>query len=82
MPDGLFYPYQMGESICHLGVSGLVSFYHFYSIYVEITNLPYANSVDPDYTPRNAASDRGLHCLHIAVSDLVLHCMPDLFMER
>ena len=24
-----------------------------------------ANSVDPDQTPQNAASDRGLHCLHL-----------------
>ena len=23
-----------------------------------------ANSVDPDQTPQNAASDQGLHCLH------------------
>ena len=22
------------------------------------------NSVDPDQTPQNAASDQGLHCLH------------------
>ena len=24
-----------------------------------------ANSVDPDQTPQNAASDQGLHCLHL-----------------
>ena len=24
-----------------------------------------ANSVDPDQTPRSAASDRGQHCLHM-----------------
>ena len=24
----------------------------------------FANGVDPDQTPQNAASDQGLHCLH------------------
>ena len=27
-------------------------------------NGTFANSVDPDQTPKNAASDQGLHCLH------------------
>ena len=26
-----------------------------------------ANSVDPDYTPRSAASDLGLHCLPMSL---------------
>ena len=30
--------------------------------FVEISEL-IANSVDPDLTPRSAASDQGLHCL-------------------
>ena len=33
-----------------------------------------ANSVDPDQTPRSAASDLGLHCS--AASFLVLQCLP------
>ena len=27
--------------------------------------MAYANSVDPDQTPQIAASDQGLHCLHL-----------------
>ena len=35
-----------------------------------------ANSVDPDQTPRSAASDQGLHCLaRNAASDQGLHCL-------
>ena len=31
-----------------------------------------ANSVDPDQTPRNAASDQGLPCLHFG-QELILN---------
>ena len=34
----------------------------FITIFVEI-HVINANSVDPDQTPRSAASDLGLHCL-------------------
>ena len=37
----------------------------------------FANSGEPDQTPRFAASDLGLHCLQKnAASDLGLHCLP------
>ena len=32
----------------------------------EKTHLSYANSEDPDQTPRLAASDLGLHCLPVS----------------
>ena len=37
------------------------SFYHICSKYWD--RQAWANSVDPDQTPQNAASDQGLHCL-------------------
>ena len=56
MPNGLFQPYQLDKSM-----------YHFRGTWFNI--LRYcctlcANSIDPDQTPRLAASDHGLHCLH------------------
>ena len=61
-----FYP--VGSSIiinwasrCSiLGVSDLFSFYQFY-------RKSYANSENPDQTPRSAASDRGLDCLSMSL---------------
>ena len=40
----------------------------------------FANSADPDQTPRSAASDLGLHCLQITVLGVfrlqwVKHCI-------
>ena len=35
-----------------------------------------ANSVDPDQTPQNAASDKGLHCSH-----LPLKCQENLHLK-
>ena len=46
------------------GMSGLV-FVPFCSILRRNSLLSYANSVDPDQTPRLAASDQGMHCLQI-----------------
>ena len=40
----------------------------------------WANSVDPDQTLQNTASDHGLHCLVLQQSDLGLHCLP-LFQQ-
>ena len=37
-------------------------FYYYHLYFIEITVFN-ANSVDPDQTPRSAASDLGLHCL-------------------
>ena len=35
----------------------------FYFLIKRNTHLLYANSVDPDQTPRSVACDLGLHCL-------------------
>ena len=35
--------------------------YHVYPNYSD--RQAYANSVDPDQTPQNAATEQGLHCL-------------------
>ena len=48
-----------------LGCSLLVYCYHFNFILRRNTHLSYANSLDPDQTPRVAASDLGLHCLSV-----------------
>ena len=47
-------------------MSGLVSVYYFL-LYLKcnISLLSYANSVDPNPTPRCATSDLDLHCLHM-----------------
>ena len=37
--------------------------YRTYSSYSDRQTL--ANSIDPDQTPQNAASDQGLHCLPV-----------------
>ena len=42
-----------------------VCFVNLYYIYRNCCKY-YANIVDPDQTPRVAASDRGLHCLSVA----------------
>ena len=51
--------------------------------------MPYANSVDPDQTPQNAASDLGLQCLlksllwdarqiHSAIPVITVQVLPSL----
>ena len=35
--------------------------------FVEVS-VSYANSIDPDQTPRSAASDLDLHCLSMSLS--------------
>ena len=42
----------------------LVRFFYYYFIEIPVFN---ANSVDPDQTPRSAASDLGLHCLPLSL---------------
>ena len=42
----------------------VLDYYHAYRSYPEYTDRQaLANSVDPDQTPRNAASDQNLLCL-------------------
>ena len=60
MPSGLFY-------IClwsPFPVEGGVWFVLLFSFIIEIPTRN-ANSVDPDQTPHDAASDLGLHVCHI-----------------
>ena len=45
---------SFGELNCHQNYR----IYHWYS-----DALAWANSIDPDQTPQNAAFDKGLHCL-------------------
>ena len=53
------------------------------SIFVEISEL-IANSVDPDQTPRSAASDLGHHCLPLTLLLDARHkwvnVLPSLFI--
>ena len=44
----------------------LVSIIDVIFYFKEKTHLSYANSEDPDQTPRLAASDLGLHCLPVS----------------
>ena len=62
----MFHSYQVDEPIRQLrGIrfSLFESFYLFYFILKRNTYLPNANSVDPNQTPRFAASTQGLHYL-------------------
>ena len=60
MPSGLFYLNSLDQSISKgVCVRGM------WSVSIITIEMPVviANSVDPDQTPRCAASDLGLHCL-------------------
>ena len=41
-------------------------FFYLLSCFVEVSELN-VNIVDPDQTPRSAASDLGLHCLAVSL---------------
>ena len=61
MSSGLFYLNSLYQSISSLrGVWSVLIITMF--IEMPVVN---ANSVDPDQTPRSAASDLGLHCLSV-----------------
>ena len=61
MPSGLFYINFLTRSILYIwGVWLLLLCF----IAIPVVN---ANSVDPGQTPRSAASDLGLHCLHMSL---------------
>ena len=62
MPGRLFHLSFLDESISVIRDVWLVSFITMF-IYMPVLN---ANSVDPDQTPRSAASDLGLHYLPIS----------------
>ena len=59
MPNGLLYFHSSGRSVS--GVKGVWLLF-IIIMFLEISVFD-ANSVDPDQTPRSAASDPGLHCL-------------------
>ena len=59
MPSRLSYLSSLDEPISIIRNVWLV-FLSLFFIYIPVLN---ANSVDPDQTPRSAASDLGLHCL-------------------
>ena len=61
MPNGLFYLHSSNRPISNIRGVWLVVFF-LSPCFIEIPVFN-ANSVDPDQTPRSAASDLGLHCL-------------------
>ena len=63
MPSGPFYLNTLDRSISNLRGGGLVTFL-LLTCFIEFLVFN-ANSVDPDQTPRSAASDLGLHCLPV-----------------
>ena len=62
MPSGIFYLDFLDRSISYIWGVWLVI---IISCFVEIPERN-ANSVDPDQTPRSAASDQRLHCLPLS----------------
>ena len=62
MPSGLFYLSSLDQSISILRGAWSVL---IITLFIEIPVVN-ANSVDPDQTPRAAASDLGLHCLSMS----------------
>ena len=63
MPSGLFYLNSLDRFISYKGVSG---YFLLLPCFIGVSELN-ANSVDPDQTPRSAASDLGLHCLPMSL---------------
>ena len=63
MPNGVFYLYSSSRYTSNIRCVWLVF------IIPWVTEIPVfnANSVDPDQTPQNAASDLGLHCLPMSL---------------
>ena len=63
MPSGFFYFNSLTRFISY--IRGVWLVFLLISCFVEVCELN-ANSVDPDQTPRSAASDLGLHCLSMS----------------
>ena len=64
MPNGLSYLNYLDRSISNL--RGVGSVLLLLPCFIEISVFN-ANRVDPDQTPRSAASDLGLHCLSMSL---------------
>ena len=62
MQNGILHPNQMDQSISILRDVG----WSFSFVFKSKWNSFYINSGDPDQTPRSAASDLGLHRLHMS----------------
>ena len=63
MPSGLCYLILWSGHFPTEGISVFFSlFFYYHVLEISVSN---ANSVDPDRTPRSAASDLGLHCLQM-----------------
>ena len=63
MPNGLLYFHSSDRCISNIRGVSLVL---LLPCFIEILVFN-ANSVDPDQTPRSAASDLGLHCLQMSL---------------
>ena len=63
MPNEFFYLNSLDRSISNKRSAWLV---FLLPCFIEIPVVN-ANSVDPDQTPQNAASDLGLHCLQMSL---------------
>ena len=61
MPNGLFCPYKLHESIHYLRMSNTFIFFFFRCCKFD------ANSIDPDEIWRSAASGLRLHCLFMTL---------------
>ena len=62
MTNGFTHPYHLGKSTFILGTSG--AFFIFFLLsQVSMKFISVANIIDPDLTPRSAASHLGLYCL-------------------
>ena len=64
LPSGPVHPYQLDKSISNF--RGVWCTFSFLFYFEQIFLL--ANGEDPDQTLRSAASDMGLHCLPISMS--------------
>ena len=60
MPSGLLY---LNSGQVHFQYKGCLVVFYYYHVSYKFLNE--ANSVDPDQTPRSAASDLGLHYLAV-----------------
>ena len=62
IPGGLFHPYKLDESICHLrGCLLFFFFFFFFHFYLFKIEIPACNKCRP--WSDAAASNRGVHCL-------------------
>ena len=67
MPNGFFY-LLMDSSALDRSVSNGIGVWLVFNITTIYRNsFIKLNSVDPDQTPRSAASDLGLHCLPMSI---------------